>query len=64
MRILIRNRLGEEDYRQVHVGTMLVGLRLTEVTFESREEILKIMEDPQAKKWVVTNLIPAMLRKP
>ena len=59
MLILLRNREDELIERKVEIGSKLVGLRLLEVTFESREEIRKLLSE-EAKGWVERNLLPAM----
>ncbi len=59
MLILLRNREDELIERKVEVGSKLVGLRLLEVTFESREELRKLLSE-EGKGWAQRNLLPAM----
>ena len=47
MRIVIRKHNGDLETREVSFGTKLVGLRITEVTFTSRQELLLVRTTPK-----------------
>jgi hypothetical protein len=51
MRILIQNREGKLIERDIQPGTKLVGLRLLELTFESRDELEKCLTE-EGIRWL------------
>lgn len=52
MKVSIIRRNGDTEFREGHVGSSLyVGVRLGLVSFETREEIKKLIT-PEGQKWL------------
>ena len=60
MRITVRRFDGTLVTKSIMVGSCVRGLRITELTFESYEEVSKIREPPGIK-WFFDSVVPAFL---
>lgn len=63
MKVTIRRRDGEEETRTIEVGRLLVGQRITSVTFENPEELMRILTIERDKAWFTKHIIHSFIRK-
>jgi len=56
-------RTREIQLRQVRVGQLLVGLRITSFVIENREEAAKLLTE-EGQKWLANNVLPAFTKLP